>query len=109
MERKTLLRKLLNFDGKLEAVSYELKKYDWDSEELVSLQAYHIVDILKNYLAKVITEKDVEDWADSIEGREDIEINPEFIEILHELANPYLCGNLTVNRAAKILQQLSVT
>jgi len=48
-------------------------------------------------------------WANAIEGRDDIEFNPDTTagRLLHELANPVFTEPLTPARAAELLELIS--
>lgn len=107
MSRNELLNKLLNMNSSVRTLT-ELNKIGWDSdEELVNLTRQHILNVLRNYQEGKIDETEVEDWANAIEGREDIGREKSYEElinqILYELANPYLTEKLTQERAKSLI------
>jgi len=57
-----------------------------------------------------LTADDIEVWANSIEGRDDVDFdenNEELVgEILHELANPLLTYMLDEDRAKQLVEKL---
>lgn len=108
MSRNELLNNLLNMNSSVCTITDELNKIGWDSnEDLVTLTRQHILNVLRNYQEGKIDEAEVEDWANAVEGREDIGREKSYEElinkILHELANPYLTEKLTKERAKVLI------
>ena len=98
--RIKLLNSLLEFDKPLAEILPALNSLGWDSEQsLVILQRQHITNILQRYLDDKLSASDVENWANAIEGREDIEYESDFAELLaeaiYEIANPLLTHPLS--------------
>ena len=107
--RRDVLKDLINFKGDLSLLEKELTKFEWDSdEELVVLKLTHLENVLNRYLSDEIPKNEVCDWANTIEMREDIGINPEMEnaikELLFELANPEITYELTAQRASDLLR-----
>ncbi|MDI1299694.1 hypothetical protein [Methylotenera sp.] len=102
MNRKTALENLLNLKLPIEQVVFDLSQFEWDSEvELVSLEAAQIQNVLQLFIQGTITALEVEAWANAIECREDIKMEPTLVnEALHEFANPQLTQPLSVERAS---------
>lgn len=93
--RLGLLNKLLKFEGKLDVIRENLSAFEWDSEELICVKNDHILHVLDLLVRQDITTKDVELWANLIEGREDIEFSSEPVQdAIDQLANPDLYGPL---------------
>ena len=112
MSRVELLNKLITMQDSVDTIVKNLEKYRWDvSEELVLFEKKHMLNILCTYLKGKITELEVENWANAIESREDIEIeicSKRLInEIIYELANPYLTEKLTKDRAKDLYNKLN--
>ena len=112
MDRIDALRELLVYEKPSWKLNWQLRKFSWDADEaLVILTREHIASVLNRYLAGELNEKQVEDWADLIEGREDIdfdEMHEDVIrDLMHELANPLLTQELSHNSAKKMLDELS--
>ena len=112
LTRYQLLNALLTFDQPLSDIFDSLNKLSWDSEEvLIKLKKEHIIDLLQRYLQDQLSTTDVENWANAIEGREDIEPeeNDQEIldEILFDLANPLLSQPLSPESAQDYLTQLN--
>ncbi len=111
--RADLLRSLLRFDRPLSDLSAPLARFGWDSDrELATIERAHVLAILGRYLSGEIQPPDVEDWANAIEGREDIgyERGHEdgLREVVYELANPYLTRPLSVQSAKELMSCLSL-
>ena len=90
----------------------DLAEFPWDIEAaLVTLTARDVVSILERYLSGEITAKDVEDWAETLEVRDDVEFdeipNEQVLEAVHFLANPYLHGDLTEAVAREWIARLT--
>jgi hypothetical protein len=86
--------------GPLEETVAALREFPWDSdEELVTLTAGHVVEVLRRCCAGELTAREVEDWADAVEMREDLgfEDSPDerAQDAVNFLANPLLNGELT--------------
>jgi hypothetical protein len=111
--RKSILDQLLGFEQPLKDLKNALARFEWDSEEELSLLSLeHLSGILRRFLSRDISAADVEDWANVIEGRDDIGFelgNRAFIrETLHELANPLLTQPLDLERARELLAMIDV-
>ncbi len=104
-ERISLLNCLLSYNTKITDLESSLAKFRWDSEELVKLENKHLKNILNRYINGTLSLNEIEDWANAIECRDDIDYSS-FIEIIHELANPLLHSELTEFRAREILNLL---
>jgi hypothetical protein len=93
------------------AASAALAGAPWDSEPLVVLSRAHIGGVLKRLLAEEWPASDVEQWADLVEGRDDIELEPGHEELLKEvlfdMANPAIQGPLDHRVAHELLTRLA--
>jgi len=106
-DRREIIRKLLELSWPLEDIAAKVRAIEWDSEgEPVPLTRKHLAAVLRRYLECHLSAKDVETWANLIEGRDDIcfEAGSEdrIKETLHELANPALTQLLDNRRAAEL-------
>ena len=111
MDRFDVLRELVAFSKPVGVLSSSLSKFDWDYEgEPLVVTASQIQGVLKFFLAGEYTAKDMEDWANLIECREDLEFEEhhhEAIEnVVHCLANPALQGEITVDTCKELLATL---
>jgi hypothetical protein len=102
---------LIQFKLPIQQSISDLAQFEWDSEiELVSLEAAQIQNALQLFIQGAISASEVEAWANAIECRDDIKIEPSLAnEVLHELANPYLTHSLSVERASFWLSQVMLT
>jgi hypothetical protein len=112
MNRTELLTQLINMDGSIELLNSELARFKWDiDQELIILKKFHILKILHSFIKGLLTEKDVEIWAEAIECREDIgfEVPHERLinDIIYELANPCLVGELSKDKAKTLIKKLT--
>lgn len=106
--RKLLLEELILNPQRAEEIIEELAAFDWDCDRsLVVLTLEKIANILLAIIADKLSVGDIYNWANAIEGRDDIaydENNAERINaLIYELANPYLTETLTKERAEYLL------
>jgi hypothetical protein len=112
--RNEVLEDLVCFAKPLDCISESLAKLPWDDDGNNSpflLKRNHIIDILQRYLERKLSCTDVEDWANLIEGREDLEYNSADEEIIssvvYALANPLLEEELSSNLSNELINKLS--
>lgn len=92
--RSELLEKLARCDGPSAAVLDELRSmgWDWTGEPLLVLTKEHFLGVMDRYLAGSLSAEQLEEWAESLEQREDVAFSPEAETVLDEtlfcLANP---------------------
>ena len=73
--RNTTLQSLLAFDRSLDQIRQDLAGYPWDSENpVVTLDRKKFAAILRRFLSGEFSASEIEDWANIVEGREDIGI-----------------------------------
>jgi len=111
LTREILLKQMLAYDDprKLPELRRELGNYGWDSEEeLVSLTREHIISVLQRYLNGQLTEKEVEEWADALDMRDDIRFgldeDDDTVLFVSELANPI--SPITPSLAQKLINEM---
>ena len=111
MSRQRLLKDLLNRSRPLVELREELAKFPWDSPELVTLKPVHIDACLTEFTTGKIDAHALTEWANCIEGRDDIGLDMQHVETLRELidelANPDLYSALTLERANSMRQKLA--
>jgi hypothetical protein len=85
-----------------------LRRYPWDcEEELVELGPNVLRSVLTDFLAGSISAADLEDWANAVEGRDDIAFVPsEVVDMVATLANPLLYEPLTQETARQLLRDV---
>ncbi len=111
--RKKLLNDLLEMNSDLGVIDSELKKLTWDSnEELAILERGHMERILDRYLQGGLDSEMLEEWANIVEGRDDIGFEPGYESILQQvifqLANPLLNAPVTPESVRKVFRKLKV-
>lgn len=99
MTRKDALWALVRFDRPIEAIrgGVDAFHFDWDRAALVVLTREHVAGVLCRWLAGELTETEVEDWANLVEGRDDLDLDPAdpaVADAIFDLANPLLQGEL---------------
>lgn len=96
----------------MQNIQRDLNKWPWDSDKpLVTLTRPDIMRVLGRFINEELNENEVEAWANTIEGREDIDYEIGYEELLsdviYQLANPLLTVPLTTASAEEILDSLS--
>lgn len=106
--RIEILTDLLNLNADPKDLQIELHQYPWDSEvSLIVLTKVLFLNVIKKAINNNLTFGEIEDWANVIECRDDIEFEDEKVqEYIFELANPILNGKITIERLRKILNEL---
>jgi hypothetical protein len=112
-ERRRALEALLNAELPIEHLKANLTKYSWDSNvDLATLVADHVANVLSRFIGGRMAAADVEDWANAVEGRDDVGFDRknelELRELIYELANPLLTHPLTEERARQLLQMIRI-
>jgi hypothetical protein len=102
--RKAILEELLALRSPLDESLGTLATLAWDSEaELATLDREHAVGLINRFLSGMVSSDDLEQWANAIEGRDDIAFvirdGHLLQESVFELANPLLTEPLTRDRA----------
>jgi len=109
--REELIRKIIAFEDEIDQHIKEISEYDWDSDvELVILSKSDMENILQKFNAGEISKRQLDEWANFIECRDDMgfeEPRRETLrEIIHWLANPDLGYELDANLISKIEEAL---
>lgn len=112
MTRKKLLEALLGLEMPVENLLSDLDAFGWDSEEELSeLNRHHVISILRRFQTGRISDENIEEWANAVEGRDDIGFEPGYEDMLtdaiYELANPELTQSLTAEAAEGWIRFLS--
>jgi hypothetical protein len=110
MDRKSILLDFVGITRPLDEILLDLKKFSLDCDgPLIMLEQRHIAAALQRYADGQLTGATIENWANAIEGRDDIGYDPRSIagRLLHELANPVLTEPLSPSRAAGLLTSIS--
>ena len=107
-ERRDLVLQLIELREPINTTMSEFRSVPWDSEEpLIELQPHHVEAVLNRHIQGLLSDEDVEEWANALEGRDDVAVtNDATKDVLHILANPILEGRLSRQRAAELIQAL---
>lgn len=108
MTKIDILLNLINFSKNISAIKSDLAKISFVSEsELVTITKNTIANILNRVIDKEISYELLEEWANLIECREDIGYEDEILqEIIFELANPCLYGEIDERKICMILDEI---
>jgi|WetSurMetagenome_2_1015567.scaffolds.fasta_scaffold628306_1 hypothetical protein len=109
-ERASLVRALIRGERPTTDVLSELARFPWDSDELAILTRADVVKILCRCVDGIFSANDVEDWANGIEMRDDVGLDPDHEELLKEavfqLANPDINEPVTLEFAKRWIDRL---
>ena len=103
-ERVKALRDLIEIREPIAAAVSHLRRFPWDCDaELVTLTGSDLIRVLDRYLQGDLSNTDVEEWAEALEGRDDVGYEPQLSDtlkqIIFELANPLLTTPVEPARA----------
>ncbi|WDF73669.1 hypothetical protein [Novosphingobium sp. KACC 22771] len=96
MAREEAVRSLVHFDQPLDVLRRALHTcaWDWEGPPTVTLRVTNVLHVVQLYLKGELNSTDVEEWANLIEGRDDVGFEPKVKEAIFDLANPILQGSL---------------
>lgn len=111
-ERVSVLRSLIALEQPLAPILKDLATFDWDIEDpLLPLSSTDVTLVLQRFYDGRLTNLEVEEWANALEGREDIELDPMHGEAIRSaifsLANPTLTESLTKESARRWISELT--
>ncbi|WP_184550716.1 hypothetical protein [Mucilaginibacter sp. FT3.2] len=110
--RIDIVRDIITYDRNFKNLDDELSQYPWDlPEPIIEITASDIIRILYKAITGKITFKELEDWANLIECRDDFSFQNEGLEeIIFQLANPTLNNEIDkgslISLASKLESQL---
>lgn len=107
--RRELLNDLLNYKYSWPLLAEKLRSMPFSaSSRIVKANPDHVIATLERFLAGELSGLDVEEWANIIEMREDVEFDEKTKEAIWELANPQLTQSLTKEAAREIINDLRI-
>jgi len=108
-ERENILSDLVHLRRSLADIRRDLSRYPWDFEKpLVTISKQDFLNVLKKCRDGLISYDDLENWADAITLRDDIGFETdEMLEIIFELANPDINGQISKERLTEMINELS--
>ena len=103
--RAEILKDLVLLQGNIEILEKELSNYPWDIEmPLLTISIEDFTYVLKRSLNDEVDFETLTSWANAIECRDDLEFkNEEVQEVVFELANPEINGDITKERLQEII------
>ncbi len=106
--RKDILVDLVHLNGSLSELKREISHYPWDCEKpIVIINKIDLYNILNREINKSINDDELEDWANAIECRDDLDFeNDKLQEVIFELANPLLNEKNSLKRLQEIVESL---
>lgn len=109
--RTELVEALIEYREPIAPLMQELRTYGWDSDEdLATLSPEHVISVLNRFQSSSISASEVQEWANAIERREDIALNPRHNDTLDEmvfwLANPAINFPITTELASRVISNL---
>lgn len=114
MNRFDALKDLVAFTKPVSVLVDSLSKLDWDYEgQPLIVMASQIREVLKRFLSGEYSAQELEDWANLIECREDLEFeekkHEEIANVIYYLANPVLEGEITADSCKALIASLGCT
>ena len=99
--REEAVQSLVRFDKTLDALRDSVVgfPFDWDDPPLATLKREHLLDVLARWQRGELSAQEVEDWANLVEVRDDLNhdpADPAVAAAVFDLANPELQGPLSV-------------
>jgi hypothetical protein len=99
MNRQAVLSSLIQFSDTITRLKVAIESFPRDVDNpLVTLTRRDVIAILDRFVAGEFNAGVLEEWANLVECREDIEFEPGHAEAvsdaIFQLANPTLCGPL---------------
>ena len=109
MNRTEALAQIITFGTEKDKAYLELVKYSYDSNEpLFEVTESVLADALSKFISGNISNDELEDWANFVECRDDLDY--ESIEgYIYALANPLLLGEITKAKIEKMLKVLNTS
>ncbi len=91
MDRLETLKNLIECNGNIDDLIQSLSKFPWDIEKpLIKVEVKDVVFILQKYNDNQLTVRQLLNWGDALEVRDDVEFDEGAKDIVYFLANPEL-------------------
>jgi hypothetical protein len=109
LDRESCLKEIVKFGENRVQATEQIATFDWDSEiELYTVTKIDIVNILNKFIDSTISDVELENWANFIECRDDLDYS-KVAEFVFKLANPLVHGRITKQVAQNIISMLHIT
>jgi hypothetical protein len=109
MGRQAILSSLIRFNAPVADLKAALATLSWDADPVITLTRQDIAAVLERFASREINAATVEEWANPVECREDIDFEAGHEEVvadaIYVLANPELAGRL-VATASNLMSSL---
>jgi len=106
MDKAESLKQIITFGKLREEAFIELVKFGYDNKtKLTELTDRILANVLTKYLSGSITADELEEWANFIECRDDINYS-KLEGYIYALANPVVMGDINKDKIAKMLRVL---
>ena len=107
--RKDILNDLINLKSNLTELQEELSQYTWDIEiPVLIINKKDFTNVLQKCIDGKLTFLEIENWANAIECRDDLGFEDNNMqEIIFDLANPDINGEITKDRLKLIIYNLT--
>ena len=108
-QREEILRDLVCLNGDLSKLQLELSYYTWDIDNpILTITKTDVYYVLSKFKNENMNFDLLEDWANAIESRDDLEFeNEKLKEIINEIANPTLFKQLSKDRLTEFMERLN--
>ena len=111
LDRVSALRVVVTYQLPIDGALADLASYGWDADaELMTVTPADVRSILQRYVAGALSEDDLTRWAEIIEGRDDIALDPVHQEalgmVVFTLANPDINTRMTPEAAKALIEWL---
>ena len=107
--REDILNDLINLKNSLTELQVELSQYSWDIETpALIINKKDFTNVLQRCIDGKLTFLEIENWANAIECRDDLGFeDTNMQEMIFELANPDINGEITKEQLKKIIYKLT--
>ncbi|MCW3104295.1 MAG: hypothetical protein JWO09_2735 [Bacteroidetes bacterium] len=107
-DRKDVLKDIIAYNGNLDNLKKELSNYEWDVKEpILIVSRSDVSNTINKYIDNLISFKDLENWANIIEFRDDVDFESEQVKnAVIDMANPEINGALNDAKLKEIISAL---
>ena len=109
--RRDIIEHLINLDLPIQEIRSQLRTLPWDSDEEILLTKRAAKSVLERYINGHLDLDILVEWANIIEGRDDVCFDPscsqDLKQLVFDLANPQLQGSISNDIAKDWLSKLT--
>ena len=109
MTREDTAQALVGFDRPLASLRDAVAglPFDWDGPPLATLRCEDVLSVLARWQRGELAPEAVEEWANLVELRDDLALEPVVADAIFDLANPALQGPLA-ETGPRLIGQLTL-